>query len=145
LRVVEAVRGVWPVHKPLQVRLSCSDWHPAGLTIADIVPVAHLLRQHGADALDCSSAGLTLAPPASIGPGYQVAFAEQLRRVVGLPTIALGLITAPAQAEHILMTGQADMIALGRVLLREPYWPLHAARALGADVEWPKAYQRAKL
>lgn len=144
LRVVDAVRAVWPESKPMAVRFSCSDWLPGGLTVEDVAEVGNALKGHGVDVLDCSSGGLEGGLPPSIGPGYQVPLADHLRRTVGLPVIAVGLITAPEQAEHILRTGQADLVAFGRELLRSPYWPLSAARVLGVDWPWPAAYRRAK-
>jgi NADPH2 dehydrogenase len=144
LRVVEGVRAVWPERKPLLVRLSCCDWHDGGLTVEDIVPVAQALHTCGVDAVDCSSGGISVAPPANVAPGYQVPFAERVRHEAGLPTVAVGLITAPVQAEQILQLGQADLVALGRELLRAPYWPLQAARALGVDIAWPRQYLRSK-
>jgi len=143
LRAVEAVREVWPESQPLLVRLSCTDWVEGGLTIDDQVQVARWLKARGVDMVDCSSGGnAPVVPPT--GPGYQVPFADRLRREAGIATMAVGLISSPEMAEEIVRNGRADMVALGRELLRNPYWPLHAARALGADVTWPKQYLRAK-
>jgi NADPH2 dehydrogenase len=143
LRVVDAIRSAWPEQKLLLVRLSCTDWVEGGLTIDDQVQVARWLRAHGVDMVDCSSGGISsFVPPA--GPGYQVPFAEKIRREAGTPTMAVGLITSPEIAEEIVQNGRADVVVLGRELLRHPYWPLDAARALGADVAWPKQYLRAK-
>ena len=143
LRVVDAVREVWPESQPLLVRLSCTDWVQGGLTIDDQVQVARWLKAHGVDMIDCSSGGnAPVAPPT--GPGYQVPFAEKIRREAGVATMAVGLISSPEMAEEIVRNGRADVVVLGRELLRHPYWPLDAARALGADVAWPKQYLRAK-
>ena len=143
LHVVEAVRGVLPQAQPLLVRLSCTDWVEGGLTIDDQVQVAGWLEARGVAMVDCSSGGITsVAPPA--GPGYQVPFANKIRREAGIATMAVGLISTPEMADEIVRNGQADMVALGRELLRHPYWPLDAARALGADVAWPRQYLRAK-
>ncbi|MBM3859056.1 MAG: NADPH dehydrogenase NamA [Verrucomicrobia bacterium] len=143
LRVVDAVRQVWPERKPLLVRLSCTDWMAGGLVIDDLVHVAQWLKGRGVDLLDCSSGGnTTVAPPT--GPMYQVPFAERIRRETGIPTMAVGLITTPEMAEEIVRDGRADMVTLGRELLRNPHWPLEAARVLGEDIEWPKQYARAK-
>jgi len=143
LRVVNAVREVWPDRKPLLVRLSCTDWTAGGLVIDDLVQVAQWLKDRGVDLVDCSSGGNTpVAPPT--GPLYQVPFAERIRRETGIPTMAVGLITAPEMAEDIVRNGRADMVALGRELLRNPHWPLDAARALGENIEWPKQYARPK-
>lgn len=143
LRVVDAVRGVLPASRPLLVRLSCTDWVEGGITIEDQVQVARWLKTHGVDLVDCSSGGSTPALP-PVGPGYQVPFAERIRREAGMATMAVGLITAPEMAEEIVRNGRADAVVLGRELLRNPYWPLHAARALGHDMPWPKQYLRAK-
>jgi NADPH2 dehydrogenase len=144
LRVVDAVRQVWPEQRPLLVRLSATDWVEGGLTIDDQVQVARWLKAHGVDMADCSSGGISsFAPPT--GPGYQVPFSEKIRREAGIATMTVGLITTPEMAEEIVRNGRADIVALGRELLRHPYWPLDAARALGQDVAWPKQYGRAKL
>ena len=144
LRVVDAVREVWPESHPLVVRLSCVDWVEGGLTLDDQVQVARWLKARGVDLVDCSSGAiLPVVPPA--GPGYQVPFAEKIRREAGVPTMTVGLITQPEMAEEIVRNGRADVVALGRELLRHPYWPLDAARALGAEVEWPRQYVRAKV
>ncbi len=143
LRVVDEVRAVWPEQRPLLVRLSATDWVEGGLTVDDQVQVARWLKAHGVDMVDCSSGGISsFAPPA--GPGYQVPFAEKIRREAGIATMAVGLITTPEMAEEIVRNGRADVVALGRELLRHPYWPLDAARALGQDLAWPKQYVRAK-
>lgn len=145
LEVTAAVREVWPAEKPLFVRVSAHDYLPGGLTPDDLVAVARTLRPLGVDLIDCSSGGVTPAgAPAAPGPGYQVAFAEQIRREAALPTGAVGLITAPEHANAIVAGGQADLVFLGRELLRDPQWALHAARTLGADIPWPTQYVRAK-
>jgi 2,4-dienoyl-CoA reductase-like NADH-dependent reductase (Old Yellow Enzyme family) len=143
LRVVDAVRTVLPQSQPLLVRLSCTDWIDGGLTLDDQVQVSRWLRAHGVDLVDCSSGGSTPQLP-PVGPGYQVPFAERIRREAGIATMTVGLITTPEMAEEIVRNGRADVVALGRELLRNPYWPLHAARALGHDLAWPKQYLRAK-
>ena len=143
LRVVEAVRAELGDTKPLLVRLSCSDWIEGGVTIEEQIQTARWLKARGADLLDCSSGGSTPQVP-SVGPGYQVPFAERIRREAGIATMAVGLITTPEMAEEIVRNGRADVVALGRELLRSPYWPLQAARALGHDLAWPTQYQRAK-
>jgi len=146
LEVVEAVRDAWPEERPLFVRLSAVDWAPGGLTIEDTVAIARALRERGVDLVDCSSGGVVPPPePIPAGPGYQTAFAAEVRRQAGIATGAVGLITEPAQADTIVRSGQADLVLLGRQLLREPYWPLRAARELGVDVTWPRQYQRAKM
>jgi 2,4-dienoyl-CoA reductase-like NADH-dependent reductase (Old Yellow Enzyme family) len=143
LRVVDAVRQVWPERKPLLVRLSCTDWVAGGLVMDDQVEIAQWLKRRGVDLVDCSSGGNTPAAPPT-GPGYQVPFAERIRREAGMPTMAAGLITESGMAEEIVRNGRADLVALGRELLRHPHWPLDAARVLGEDIGWPEPYVRAK-
>ncbi|HEY6308015.1 MAG TPA: NADH:flavin oxidoreductase/NADH oxidase [Candidatus Angelobacter sp.] len=143
--VVEAVRRVWPEQYPLFIRISASDWTEGGWTVEDSVALAKLLRPLGVDLFDCSSGGNVAGVRIPLGPGYQVAFAEQVRRQAGVLTGAVGMITDPAQADQIIRTGQADVVFLARQFLREPYWPLLAARALGHDIQWPQKYDRAKV
>jgi NADPH2 dehydrogenase len=141
--VVDRVRKTWPEDRPILVRLSCTDWIDGGLVIEDQIQVARWLKERGVDLIDCSTGGISsIVPP--VGPGYQVTFAERIRREAGIPTMTVGLITAPEMAEEILRNGRADVVALGRELLRHPHWPLDAARTLGADIAWPKQYTRAK-
>jgi 2,4-dienoyl-CoA reductase-like NADH-dependent reductase (Old Yellow Enzyme family) len=144
LRVVDAVREIWPVSKALLVRLSATDWVTGGLTVTDQVQVAHWLKQHLVDLVDCSSGGNLPVVPPDLRPGYQVSFAEQIRREAHINTAAVGLITTPEHADQIVRTGQADLVAMGRELLRHPHWPLDAARVLDHDMEWPRQYVRAK-
>lgn len=141
--VVDAIRGVWPERLPLFVRISATDWTDGGWTIEDSVALAARLKTRGVDLIDCSSGGNVAHAKIPLGPGYQVPFAERVRRETGMPTGAVGLITEPAQAEAILQAGQADLIIIARQLLRDPYWPLHAAQALGDDVHAPVQYLRA--
>lgn len=143
LRVVDAVRESVPSTTPLLVRLSSTDWVEGGLTVEDQVQVARWLKAKAVDMLDCSSGGITSFVPPT-GPGYQVPFAERIRREAGIATTSVGLITTPEMAEEIVRNGRADVVALGRELLRNPYWPLQAARALGHEIPWPKQYVRAK-
>ena len=145
VQVVEAVRAVWPPEKPLFVRVSATDWAAKGLTPQDQVAVAGAIKDRGVDLVDCSSGGITPAGPPSIGPGYQVPFAERIRREAGVRTAAVGLIKTPELADEIVRNGRADLVALGRELLRHPYWPLEAARVLGHPVEWPRQYRHARL
>jgi 2,4-dienoyl-CoA reductase-like NADH-dependent reductase (Old Yellow Enzyme family) len=143
LEVVHAVRGVWPERAPLFVRISCTDWVDGGWTLDESVDLARRLKDSGVDLVDCSSGGN--APPAGIpvGPGYQTPFAERIRREAKILTGAVGMITAPAQADHIIRTGQADLAIIAREFLRDPYWPLRAARELGHPMPWPVQYVRA--
>jgi 2,4-dienoyl-CoA reductase-like NADH-dependent reductase (Old Yellow Enzyme family) len=145
LRVVEAARQVWPEDMPLFVRVSATDWAAGGLTLDEVVVLARTLRERGVDVIDCSSGGAVPTAPSQIGPGYQVPFAEKVRREAEIATAAVGLITTPELADEIVRNGRADLVALGRELLRHPYWPLHAARALGHEIAWPRQYRRAQL
>jgi 2,4-dienoyl-CoA reductase-like NADH-dependent reductase (Old Yellow Enzyme family) len=141
--VVDAVRGVWPERLPLFVRISATDWTEGGWTLDDSVALAQQLETHGVDLIDCSSGGNVPQAKIPLGPGYQVPFAERIRRETGVKTGAVGLITEPHQAESILEQEQADLIIVARELLRDPYWPLHAAKALGDPMTPPIQYQRA--
>jgi 2,4-dienoyl-CoA reductase-like NADH-dependent reductase (Old Yellow Enzyme family) len=143
--VVSAVRKVWPEQYPLWLRLSATDWTDGGWSVAESVELCRILHSLGVDLIDCSSGGNVHHALIPLGPGYQVAFAEQIRRQAVVPTGAVGMITEPAQADQIIRSGQADVVILARQFLREPYWPLLAARALGHDIQWPVQYERAKL
>jgi 2,4-dienoyl-CoA reductase-like NADH-dependent reductase (Old Yellow Enzyme family) len=142
LEVIAAVREEWG-SRPLAIRLSCTDWAPGGNTVEDAVEFARIFRGAGVDLVDCSSGGVVSVQPTA-APGYQVPFAERIRREAGVRTMAVGLITSPEQAEEVVANERADLVALGRELLRSPYWPLEAARRLGVDLEWPKQYARAR-
>jgi len=142
--VVQAVRAVWPDHLPLFVRLSCTDWVEGGWALEDSIALTRVLAPLGVDLIDCSSGGNVPKAPIPIGPGYQVPFAEAIRWETGIPTAAVGLITEPAQAEAVIANGQADLIALARAELRDPYWALHAATALDQQVAWPRQYERSR-
>jgi len=143
--VVTVVRKVWPEGYPLSVRVSCTDWAEGGWTIEETVRLAKVVRELGTDFLDCSSGGTLPKAKIPVGPGYQAPFAERVRREAGISTIAVGMITDPAQADTIIRSGQADAVMLAREFLRQPYWPLLAARELGHDIQWPVQYDRAKL
>ncbi|MCU0255878.1 MAG: hypothetical protein MUF60_03975 [Vicinamibacterales bacterium] len=143
LEVVEATRAVWPERLPLWVRISASDWAEGGWDPGQSVALARELRGRGVDLVDCSSGGNVATQRIPLGPGYQVAFAERVRREAGIATGAVGLITSPAQADSIVRSGQADCVLLARELLRDPYWPLRAARELGQPATWPAQYLRA--
>ena len=134
---------MWPEHLPVFVRLSCTDWKAGGWDLEQAVELARRLRDHGVDLVDCSSGGAVPDAKIPLAPGYQVPFAESIRRAAGIATGAVGLITSAAQAETIVGTGQADCVVLAREFLRHPYWPLHAARELGAVLPWPVQYARA--
>lgn len=147
MEVLDAVRAEWPADLPLFVRISATDWVEGGWTIEDSVALARLLAARGdVDLIDCSSGGVAQAQAIHPYPGYQVPFAERIRREVGIATGAVGLISAPQQAEEIVAGGRADLVLLGRVMLFDPNWPLHAAKALGAEgVAWPVQYERANI
>jgi len=144
LRIAQLLRDLWPQDKPVFVRISAVDWVEDGWTIEDSIQLCKWLKDIGIDLIDCSSGGLVLDAKIPAGPGYQTSFAAAIRAQAGIATGAVGMITDPAQAEHILVTGQADAVFLARELLRDPYWPLHAAHQLRADVDWPVQYARAK-
>lgn len=143
LRVAGAVREAWPAGLPLFVRISATDWAEGGWTLEESVELARRLKALGVDLVDCSSGGTVPAAQVPMGPGYQVPFAAAVRREAGIATAAVGLITAPEQAEQIVATGQADAVFLARELLRDPYWPLRASRALGRPLPFPPQYERA--
>lgn len=141
--VVEAVRQVWPERCPLFVRISATDWVEGGWDIEQSVELARQLKPLGVDLIDCSSGGNLPQAQIPAGPGYQTPFAERIRREGGLATGAVGFITGPVQADHIIRSGQADLVLLAREMLRDPYWPLRAARELGQAMPWPVQYLRA--
>ncbi len=146
LEVVEAVRAALPSEKPLFVRISATDWTPGGWDVDESVQLAKRLAERGVDLIDCSSGGLSADQQIQTGPGYQVPFAERIRKEAGVPTGAVGLITEPRQAESILDRAQADVIIMARQFLRDPYFPIHAAQELGVPdaVRWPPQYLRAR-
>jgi 2,4-dienoyl-CoA reductase-like NADH-dependent reductase (Old Yellow Enzyme family) len=144
LEVVEDVRAAWPQDRPLLLRISATDWVEGGWTVEDSVALAKEAAARGVDLVDCSSGGNSPAQAVTAGPGYQVPFAAQVRQDAGVATGAVGLLVEPAQAEAVLAEGSADVVLLGRELLRDPNWPLHAAAALGDDVAWPVQYDRAR-
>ena len=144
LEVTAEVRTVWPERLPLFVRISATDWDERGWTVDESVELARRLAPLGVDLIDCSSAG-NIPQPAHIpfGSGYQTAMADRIRRESGMRTGAVGMITSAAQAEHIVFTGQADMVLIAREMLRDPYFPLRAARELEQQMAWPRQYSRA--
>ncbi|MBC7894046.1 MAG: NADH:flavin oxidoreductase/NADH oxidase [Cytophagaceae bacterium] len=144
LDVLDAVRDVWPAGAPVFVRISATDWAPGGWDVDQSVQLARWLRQHGADMIDCSSGGLVPGVRIPLGPAYQAPFAARIRAEADVATATVGLITDPTQADELLRAGHANMVLLGRELLRNPRWPLAAAHALGAAVTWPAQYLRAQ-
>jgi 2,4-dienoyl-CoA reductase-like NADH-dependent reductase (Old Yellow Enzyme family) len=144
LEVFDAVRAVLPADTPVGVRISATDWVDGGWDIEQSVAFARELQHRGCAFIDVSSGGLSPLQQIPVGPGYQVPFAERIRTETGMATIAVGLITEPAQAEAIVSAGQADMVALARGMLYDPRWPWHAAAELGAQVDAPKQYWRSQ-
>lgn len=141
----QAVRAIWPDELPLFVRISATDWVEGGWDLAQSIELSKRLKDLGVDLIDCSSGGLVPDAVIPAGPNYQVPFAETIRKEANIPTGAVGIITQPQQANAIIEKGQADLILLGREMLREPYWPLKAAHELGVKVDWPVQYERAKF
>ena len=144
VEIIEAVQTVWPQDNPLFVRISASEWSDKGWNADDSVRLAKVLKQKGVDLVDCSSGGNVYKAKIELTPMYQVPFAEKIKKESGIMTGAVGLITSAKECEEILESGKADMIFLARQLLRDPYFPLHAAKELGVDVKWPDQYLRAK-
>jgi 2,4-dienoyl-CoA reductase-like NADH-dependent reductase (Old Yellow Enzyme family) len=142
VQMAASIRRVWPEDRPLSVRLSCTDWVDAGWTLEDTLGLARALASEGVDIIDCSSGGNVLAT-IPVGAGYQVPFAETVRREAGIATAAVGLITEPTHADEIVRNGRADMVLLAREELRDPYWPIHAARVLRQEQRVPAQYLRA--
>ncbi len=142
--IVAAIRTVWPERFPLFVRLSVTDWVDGGWNVDDSVALARELKSNGVDLLDCSSGGLAAGAKIPAAPGYQVPFAARVRSEAGICTGAVGIIVKADQAEEILAREQADLVLMAREMLRDPYFPLRAARELAADVPWPVQYLRAK-
>ena len=143
IQVIDAVKSVWPAENPLFVRISSTDWMEGGWTIEESVKLASILKETGVDLIDCSSGGNAINARIPVAPGYQVPFSEAIRKA-GILTGAVGFITNARQAETILLEEKADLIILGRELLRNPYFPLFAARELGDDIAWPVQYLRSK-
>jgi 2,4-dienoyl-CoA reductase-like NADH-dependent reductase (Old Yellow Enzyme family) len=143
LEVAAAVRDGWPDSLPLFMRISAIDWVEDGWQLEDSVELARCLRPLGVDLIDCSSGGIVPYAKIQLGPAYQTPFAERIRCESGVLTGAVGMITEPHQADAIIRGGRADMVLLAREFLRDPYWPLHAARSLGAPAAVPKQYARA--
>lgn len=141
--IVAAVREVWPDELPLFMRISATDWVDGGWDLEQSVELARAVGSLGVDVVDCSSGGIVPDARIPVGPGFQVPFARQIRKRTGIATAAVGMITEPRQAEEILARGEADLILLARQFLREPYWPLDAAKELEVKLDWPPQYRRA--
>ncbi|MGD0141021.1 MAG: NADH:flavin oxidoreductase/NADH oxidase [Tepidisphaeraceae bacterium] len=142
LRVAREVRAAWPSHLPLFVRISATDWVDGGWDLAQSIALAREFKRIGVDLIDCSSGGTSPTARVPLEPGYQVPFAQAIRRDAAIATGAVGLITRAEQAEQIIVENKADAVFLARQLLRDPYWPLHAAAELGAEAPWPRQYGR---
>jgi 2,4-dienoyl-CoA reductase-like NADH-dependent reductase (Old Yellow Enzyme family) len=145
LEILKAVQTVWPQNLPLFVRISATDWAEGGWDINEAIKLSSILKTYGVDLIDCSSGGLVPYAKIPFGPGYQVAFAERIKKETGILTGAVGMITEVPQAENILSKGEADLILIARESLRKPYFAFHAAQVLNDDIEWPLQYMRAKL
>ncbi len=145
LAVARAVREAWPADKPVFYRVSATDWADDGWDLAQSIELCKQLKAIGVDLIDCSSGGNIATQKIELGPGYQVPFADAIRREAGIPTMAVGLISEPVQAEQILSLGQADAVCLARAMLRDPYWPRHAAKVLKVDLAWPNQYKRCDI
>jgi 2,4-dienoyl-CoA reductase-like NADH-dependent reductase (Old Yellow Enzyme family) len=144
LEVAAAVRKTWPDHLPLFVRISATDWKENGWDENQSVVLVKELKKLGVDLIDTSSGGNVAKATIPVGPGYQVPFAAKIKKETDIITGAVGMITEPEQAEEILTSGKADVIIMARELLRDPYWPMHAAKKLGAELPYPVQYERAK-
>jgi len=144
VEVIDAVRSVWSKELPLFIRISCTEWITGGWSVEDSIRFVHAIKDRDVDLIDCSSGGNSHAQKIPGAPMYQVPFAEAIKKQTGMKTAAVGLITTAHQAEGILQSHQADLIVLARQLLRDPYFPLHAAKELGVDIPWPNQYLRAK-
>ena len=144
IEIIDGIQSVWPHELPLFVRISSTDWAEGGWDEKDSVQLAKMLKDKKVDLIDCSSGGLVSHVRIPTGPGYQVPFAATLKKETGILTGAVGLITEVQQAEDILAKGEADLIMIARASLRDPYFPLHAAKVLGEDIKWPVQYERAK-
>jgi len=144
LEIIEAIQSVWPPQLPLFVRISATDWYDGGWNEQDSIRLAAILKDKGVDLIDCSSGGNIPGVKIPLKPGYQVHLSALLKKETGILTGAVGLITGAEQAENILEKGEADLIIMAREMLRDPYFPLHAALELGADIQWPNQYLRAK-
>ena len=143
LEITRAVREVWPRDKPVLYRMSTTEWAEGGWDLPQSIELAKQLRHLGVDMIDCSSGGNIHDAKVPLGPGYQVPFAEAIRKEAGIPTLAVGLIVDAVQAEQIVAHGQADAVCLARAMLRDPYWPRHAASQLRVEMPWPDPYKRA--
>jgi len=144
VETIEVVRSVWPEQYPVLLRISATDWAEGGWNPEESVRLAAIVKGKGVDLVDCSSGGLAAHQQIKVGPLYQTPFAEKIRKEADIPTGAVGMITTAEEAESIIAEGRADMVLLAREMLRDPYFPLHAAHELDADIKWPVQYERAR-
>ena len=144
LRIIEGIHMVWPADLPVFVRISATDWAEGGWNADEAVQLAHVLKEKGVDLIDVSTGGLAVSQQIPIGPAYQLPFASRIKKETGILTGTVGMITSATQAETILVNGDADMVIMAREILRNPYFPLEAARDLKDAVAWPVQYERAK-
>ncbi len=144
LEVISAVKAVWPANKPIFVRISVVDWVKGGVDLEFSISLARKLKEHGVSLIDCSSGGVSPNVNIELYFGYQLGFSKEIREKAAIPVSGVGLITEPGFADFIIGYGMADMVEMGRELLRNPYWPLYAAHKLGVEIEWPTQYHRAK-
>ncbi len=140
LEVVDAVRSEWPQDLPVFVRISATDWTEGGWSPDESVQLSRLFREHGVDLVDVSSGGNVPSARIPVGPGFQAPFAARIRKEAGIATAAVGMITEAMQADALIANGEADLVLLARELLRDPYWPVHAAEELKDAVSWPRQY-----
>jgi NADPH2 dehydrogenase len=145
IEVFKAVRKVWPEHKPLGMRISAVDWVDGAWSLDDSITLARKLKDLGCDFIDVSSGGIDPAIKVPIGPGYQVPFAEAIKKAVGIPVMAVGMISEAKQAEAVIAEGKADFVAIARAFLDDPHWGWHAAYKLGAEITLPPQYRRAGI
>ena len=141
IEVLQAVHEVWPAQRPVLLRVSAEDYEPEGMHPEEMTRIVELVKPY-IDVLDVSTGGVVPAPPPAIYPGYQIKIAEEMKQSSGLPTVTVGLITDPRQVEEILGGDRSDLVALGRELLRDPYWVLHTAHNLNVEYPWPEQYLR---
>jgi NADPH2 dehydrogenase len=144
LEVFDSVREAFPHDKPVGIRVSCTDWVEGGWDLPQTIEFAQALKGRGVDWIDASSGGVSPLQKIPLGPGYQVPFAQAIREATGLTTLAVGLITEAKQAEEIVASGKADMVALARAMLYDPRWGWHAAAELGGEVQAPPQYWRSQ-
>jgi NADPH2 dehydrogenase len=141
IEILKAIHEVWPAEKPVLLRVSAEDYEPSGMHMEEMSKIIKLVKPY-IDVLDVSTGGVVSTPPSKIYPGYQIKIAEQLKQACDLPVVTVGLITDPHQVEEILGGERADLVALGRELLRDPYWVLHTARNMEVEYPWPEQYRR---